>query len=225
LGLPSISYNAWIPYNITVGIMIGNDNLCWEIGGINTTGGTANRTFISLYSETVDCVACTSENPCPTTPTPTPTVTQTPEPTTTPTNTPTKTKTPTPTPSSSQTLYTLSLSNITSPTNCAIGSIIIRKNGISVATYTKIVGTSTVVPSVSSVTYLASDTITIQTNATYVAGAPPCDSISDSTTNCTLSTIGTVSTTTADSINTSTSNTYTLTIDGNYTVGGSFLSF
>jgi hypothetical protein len=113
------------------------------------------------------------------------------------------------------------LSNITSPTNCARGSIIIRKNGISVATYTKIVGTSTVVPSVSSVTYLASDTITIQTNATFVAGSG-CLDISDTQTECTLSGLGTVSTTTADSGNTPTSNTYTLVVDGNYTVGGSF---
>jgi hypothetical protein len=223
VGLPNIPYQAWIPYTITAGVMIAEDGLCWEIGGLVTTGGTANKTFISLYSETPDCVSCTSENPCPTTPTPTPTVTQTPAPTITPTNTPTKTKTPTPTPSPSETLYTLTLNNITTLTNCARGSIVIRKNGLSVATYTKLVGTSTVVPSVSSVTYLASDTITIQTNATYVAGGG-CLGIADSTTTCTLSTLGTVSTTTADSINTSTSNTYTLTVDGNYTVGGSFIT-
>lgn len=221
LGLPNIPYNAWIPYNITAGVMIADDNLCWEIGGINTTGGTVNKTFISLYSETTDCISCVFENPCPTTPTPTPSVTQTSTPTVTPTITPTKTKTPTPTPSSSQTLYTLTLNNISSVTNCARGSIVIRKNGVSVATYTKLVGTSAVVPSVASVTYLASDTMTIQTNATFLEGSG-CLGISDTTTTCTLTGLGTVSTTTADSGNTPTSNTYTLVVDGNYTVGGSF---
>ena len=93
--LPNIPYNAWIPYNITAGIMIADDNLCWEIGGINTTGGTANKTFISLYSEAVDCLTCVSENPCPTTPTPTPTQTSTPP--------VTQTKTPSPTPPVTQT--------------------------------------------------------------------------------------------------------------------------
>jgi hypothetical protein len=105
-GLPSIPYLAWIPSTITSGVMIAEDGLCWEIGGI--TGTTANKTFISLYSETVDCISCISENPCPSpTPTPTPTVTptrtSTPPVTPTPTLTPTRTLTPTQTPTRTST--------------------------------------------------------------------------------------------------------------------------
>ena len=168
-----------------------------------------------------------TNTPTPTlTPTITPTKTLTPTPTPTNTITPTKTptQTPTPTPSETQQSYVLTLNTITSVTQCARGTIQIKKNGITVATYTKLVGSGSIVPSVASVNYLASDTITVVTNAQFIAGAPPCDSIVDTTTTCIFTILGTVSTTTADISTTPSSNTYTLLVNGNYTVSGSFIS-
>jgi len=159
----------------------------------------------------------------PSSPTPTPTVTKTQTPTPTVTKTQTPTPTITPTPTQSEPYYTLTLNTITSVTQCARGTIQIKKNGITVSTYTKLVGTSSVVPSTASVTYLASDIITVVTSALFIAGSG-CVAISDSTTECTFTTLGTVSTTMADSMNPTTSDTYTLTVNGNYTVSGSFIA-
>jgi len=153
---------------------------------------------------------------------PTPTPTQTKTPTQTPTKTPTQTPTPSITPSAPS--YTLTLNTITSLTNCARGTITIKKNGTTVATYSKLIGTSPVVPSVGSINYLHTDIITIITSATYIAGSG-CFAISDSTTDCTLSVLGSVSSITADSITPGPiTDTYTLTVPGNYTVTGSFIA-
>jgi len=141
-------------------------NGCYTISSGEPPFGPSDGVVSSIGDNSASCIVCTgkpvpSSSPSPSlTATPTRTISITPSPTRTPSLTPTKS--PTPTPSPSTVVYTLNLTTLTGADLCAKGELRIKKNGVTVGLYDKNQGSTTVTPSVSSVTFVSTDTMILE---------------------------------------------------------------
>ena len=110
-------------------------------------------------TNSTSCIQCTGKP----IPSPSPTRTVTPTPSITASKTPTPSVTPSITPTSTPpTIYTLTLLSETGADSCAKGELRIRKNGVVVATWDKNLGSTTVTPDVSSVTFVPGDLMVLE---------------------------------------------------------------
>ena len=110
-------------------------------------------------TNSTSCIQCTGKP----IPSPSPSRTVTPTPSITASKTPTPSVTPSITPTSTPpTIYTLTLLSETGADSCSKGELRIRKNGVVVATWDKNLGSTTVTPDVSSVTFVPGDLMVLE---------------------------------------------------------------